>query len=673
MMKKIICLALALLMVLAVFTSCSKDEDTVGNITDEASRSTKSINLWVVTESETMASVSALAIAGLDPLAKEEDLTEEEKAQLAALSDEQKDALSQMLAVSKAINKITKSKLKTQVSIKYLTESEYYTKLEQSFADYDKAVEEAKAAAKAEREALKNGETLAEETEATDETVVNEHGIPELKYPTAAPYQADVFWIGNYEKYRQYADNEWLISLDDKLAESAMQITNYVSQIVTDATRYDGAVYALPNNAAIGEYTYLCVDESEMEALGFNPATATSIYDEYFYNFLSEMRKKFDTTGVYPLYTDNADGKLDLSLVHYWNYDLDSVAGDCLLDPTRFSLYGGVLSNVKEDGSLMTRGDEVSYGNLLSSTVYMEHYLARKAEYESAGYVTNDPNAKAAACVVTGGWDLKAEYEAKGYKVITMVNPRATTDTIYSSMFAIGKSTVDENRAMEVITYLNTNAEVRNLLQHGIENTNYTLSSVVKEVNGVDVEYYYAQETENNLYKMDVRKTGNVFIAYPASAEGIDEIAYSKNQNLDATMYPTLGMYFNLVDYKLDTKSVRIINAVSARVDVYLQKLVSGEVGIMNGGTELKYNEAIVYFARYKARNLSDAQMAALLLEITNNDMTYVEGGETKTFTQEELVSAINCMKTKTIDEKKDAVQSPNALYSNWLSMGGFK
>ena len=93
MMKKIICLALALLMVLAVFTSCSKDEDTVGNITDEASRSTKSINLWVVTESETMASVSDLAIAGLDPLAKEEDLTEEEKAEQAQLRQEYRDGI----------------------------------------------------------------------------------------------------------------------------------------------------------------------------------------------------------------------------------------------------------------------------------------------------------------------------------------------------------------------------------------------------------------------------------------------------------------------------------------------------------------------------------------------------------------------------------------------------
>ena len=265
MLKKIICLALALLMVVGVLSSCSKDKDAVEEITEEASRLTTTLNMWVITESDVIASVSDLAIEGLDPEEDESNLTDEEKAKLAALSAEQKEALSQLLSINKAINKITKLKFKTKLNVKYLTEDQYYEKVEKAFVDHKAALEEQERKKREEREAIKRGEAVAKPEEVKkDETVLNEYGIPELKYPEAADYQVDILFIGNEVKYRQYITNDWLVSLDEKIENSAMEIKYNVNSIFLEAAKYNGISYAIPNNEAIGEYTYLCVKESEI-------------------------------------------------------------------------------------------------------------------------------------------------------------------------------------------------------------------------------------------------------------------------------------------------------------------------------------------------------------------------------------------------------------------------
>jgi predicted Zn-dependent peptidase len=65
--------------------------------------------------------------------------------------------------------------------------------------------------------------------------------------------------------------------------------------------------------------------------------------------------------------------------------------------------------------------------------------------------------------------------------------------------------------------------------------------------------------------------------------------------------------------------------------------------------------------------------MAAFLLSKTNNDMTYTEGGVAKTFTQAELAAALDCMANKMLSSNENALQSPNALYNNWVANSGVR
>lgn len=659
MMKKIICMVLALVMVLAVLTSCGKDEDAIENINEEASRLTTSLNLWIITESPLVAFASQKIEEGWNP----DKLTDEQENAIQTWKVEEREALRQVHDVVQAINKITKQKFKTELNIKYVLEADYYTKVEKAFADHNVAIEEEKAAKKAEREALKNGETIAEETQAAGETEINEYGIPELKYPDAANYQVDILFVGNNEKYRQYVEQELLTDLTDDLTENAMQLSYYVNSLFMDAAAYATRVYGVPNSRPVGEYTYLCVKTSEMEKYGYNLADFSeySIYNNKFYEFLGNVKQDIDK----PIYTDNAGGALDLSMVHYWNYDLDSVAGDCLLSPGTFSVFGSIFDNYiiskDEQGnvvtSLTTRGSELKNMSLLTDNTFMNQYLARKLEYEES-YVTTDNKQDAAVCVVKGGWELGQQYAAEGYQVLMMENPRATNADVYNSMFAIGVNSVEPSRSLEIITYINTNAEFRNLLQHGIEDVNYIKHTTDADENGNSM--VYVTETENNLYKMDIYKTGNAFLAYPTSVAQAYEWEYGKFQNLDAAMYPTLGMSLDLTTFKINEKYVRIMDAVSARVGNYLFSCDSATVKKLYsdnfGGGQSK----------------TDEQFADLLLSITGNDMTYVVGGETKTFTRDELIAAITYNKSQTFDSVEGKEYSPYELYINWRNVNGF-
>lgn len=79
---------------------------------------------------------------------------------------------------------------------------------------------------------------------------------------------------------------------------------------------------------------------------------------------------------------------------------------------------------------------------------------------------------------------------------------------------------------MEVITYLNTNIELRNLIQYGVENVNYEL----------DLETG-ALRRLNRDYMMDLYKTGNVYMAYPEEGMPLDIWELSKKQNLVSGEY----------------------------------------------------------------------------------------------------------------------------------------
>lgn len=628
MAKRLICMLLATLMLLVVFTSCAGTGDAIDNAVDEASRYTSTLNLWVMADED------------MDP--------------------------EQAKAVNDAINKLTKKKFRTQLNIKYIAESEYYEAVEKAFVDYKAAMAEAK----------KNGTTLTS-TSTSEETILNEYGVPELKYPASHDAQVDILFIGDAEKYRTYAENEWIAPVDGLLEDTGVQLSYYVNKALLTSAKYKSQLWAIPNNSTIGNYTLLAVDEKLANEYLYTAedfkgsAGGVDIFGTDSMDFLSKIYTRLlagtDAEGIHPIYSDN--GKVELDLLHYWNFDVDSVNGACLQLPSAYSIFGSFYYGNSYQGATL------STENLLLNELYSE-MLADQVYVETAGkdtpeaeddFVTTDPSKKSAFRIVHGGYDEIAKLEEAGYTVLVAQAPRVTDESVFDSMFAIGNDSAAQVRAMEIITYINTNPDIRNLLQYGIVDENYTLESV--EIDGA--EYFWAKETETNGYKMDLRKTGNVFVAYPDAAEKVLDWEYGKAQNLQAVTYPTLGLYLNLVDYKLDFSSIRIMNAVSAKfkTNVLDQFASRADVeGFFNGDNDPTNKDCPKDFGTADA-----AGFAQFLLDKIGEPVTYVENGATVTVDAAALAKAINCMSNTTLLNGKDALQSPGALYLDWISSSGIK
>lgn len=664
MMKRIISLMLALLTVVMLLASCGSDDDALEGITDDASRYTTTLNMWVIAGNALIAEAGQKVREGYVPedvpadnLPADAVLTAKQQT-VATWSPELREAFLQVYGVQEAVNKITKAKFKTQLNLVYVTEDQYYEKLEAAFVEHEKV--------------LATDTTPSTNEEVVEEETVIIDGIPQLKYPEIEDYMVDVFFMNGFERYRQYVKNKWVSDkgLDTLLESSATEISKYVNKIFLDGVKSTGMTYAIPNYHVIGEYTYLMVDNALLNDYSYTPESflTSSIYDENCKTFLKYIYEERQAgENIYPIYTNNIDpatNKVDLAFspVHYWSYDLDSVAGACQVQGDEFALFGGMYSNTD------AWGKKVSYDNLLANSNYMTNLATKKYYENTEGFVTTDPNAKAAVHVVNGGWELREEYIAKGYTPLIMQSPRATTETIFESMFAVGGYSEQPERAMEVITYLNTNANLRNTIQYGVQDVNYTLHKI-SEGEGQDyTEYTYIIPTEENVYEMDLLKTGNIFIAYPmfdvtdpeqVTIEDIKaKTLYLQNQNLEATTTPTMCVWFNTADgkYAWDEESIRVLNVVSARLGEYLNVLKT---------------EADINGIYNSAKNLPSKAMATYILGLlSGSDLTYTYKGETKTVTAASLEAALNRMTDKQLaqDTGDDQNESPYAFYEDWFA-----
>ncbi len=690
MNKKLICLTLSILMLLAcVFTSCStakKDSAEEGEATVD--NSAKTIVMWVITEDET------------DDTAKE--------------------------LVNEAFTKITKAKFKTNVIIKYCTEDEYYEKLEEAIETAQHDIEMQEKAAKELRKYLKlhkgekdnaeltkdfyieypeyakyaaveeeeDGDEAPEETE--EETVINDWGIAEIKYPDPKENQVDIFYLSGYDKYLQYYNSEWLAHLGEELSTSSKKLNDYISTSLLNGVQIEGGVYAIPNNVPIGEYTYMMIDKSlfdmyyqKIDKVGsvldlntflndvhnYNLSTGKtaedegyvvplassyeeclkmlcwywdltytdqSVYETYFdettgRNYVAKKQyevqvESTDAEGnvttktsivvtnsvvADKLYKTNDDGKFvdkDGNVLDY-RYETDAEgswvfnskkneyeyksneAGLYLVDgdghtvtaendlrvidedaETKMDADGNarptyhysfnedadfsILGTMMKDASKRSRGSiNLGFNALFTNTEYHDLYATLK-DYEYKEYYGEvKAGQSAAVSFMKGDARIKQDYEKNGvyvdengkeYYVVIAEYPEATEEELYGNMYAVYANSSYLSRAMEVVTYLNTNKELRDLFQYGVKGQHYELTEegTVKLLSN---EQY-------GVYRMDLEKTGNCFIATPPESMDADAWAYAKMQNNDSLINPLLGFDFNALtadsDYSLDVALV---------------------------------------------------------------------------------------------------------------------
>jgi hypothetical protein len=183
--------------------------------------------------------------------------------------------------------------------------------------------------------------------------------------------------------------------------------------------------------------------------------------------------------------------------------------------------------------------------------------MRKMVELEEKGYFTADPSTdEFGVAVIKGDYATRFSYE-ENYYINILRHPEFTDENIFSSGFAVSTHSKNLARSMEVISALNTRAELRNILGYGIENVHY-------EIN--DDGYLHRL---NNDYIMNLADTGNIFIAYEEETMPKDAWKNGRLQNNEARVSPITGLVsvWSTIDTTI-TEAISTLNAeYKARLD----------------------------------------------------------------------------------------------------------
>jgi len=536
MKKRLLCMFLCLVMMLSVvLTACGKktDKDAEENISDAASETAMTLTMWVVSEEKVSDATAAM--------------------------------------VSEALNAITKAKFKTQLVLKYFTEDEYEARLTETIKAYE--------AEKATQTTAPKDTATGSETEKVtatapieDETETNEYGMSIIKYPELVRNQVDIIYIAGEDMYLDFIENNWLAQLDVELTSASKKINEFVASTLMDSVKYNGKTFAVPNNRPIGEYTFMMLNKELMDKYGqqgyINTNQIDGFYDDEIFSFLNLINavENKESDKVVPLDT-TFEECLEL-LAYYWAFDPYTYE-----QLEKFSIFGHHYKTEEE----LSRGSvSLGFGSLFADDEFIADYMKlRDMDFKGMFGDAKAEKKQAAITFMEGDYSVLMEYEAKGYYTaddgqkyypIVAKYPTASTEDIFGNMFGVYTGTRSLARSMEIVTYLNTNADFRNILQYGVENVNYTLET---DVNGkVTLSY-----TKNNDYHMDVFATGNVFIAYQDPNISGDVWTAGKIQNRYSLVDPVLG--FDFVEFSKTTAKAPAAVSIPSKIG-YLMESYAG-------------------------------------------------------------------------------------------------
>ena len=513
MNKKIICFLLCMVMLLGTLVGCSSEttDEALDNIDKEASENAVTLAMYLLCE---------------------EEVSKEQEAK-----------------IEEAVNKITKSKFRTKLDLYFYTADKYYEALEASF----------EARLKAEEEGLIQEPNPDEKVE--DETFKDELGVSQIKYPTIDGFQVDIFYVGGYEKFSKYMEEEKFSRLDDELTSASKILTDCITPSLLNYMKsMNGGTYALPTNTGVGEYTYLLLNKDVLAKTRYNTtaglAQFTSLTCNATKSVISQVTSEYKE--YVPLYSCLGENGLPVTGIKYWGVDENGVMTQ------QFSALASSYS------STAVHGTEGAYmytiGSVFANQDFVNQVKTLKT-YKMNGYFGTEQDledGKVAIAYMKGSADIPAKY-ADNYEAVVIENPVLNTEDVYSNMFAVSSYTSSVARSMQVLCYLNTNVEFRNLLLYGIEGENYQLvdSDDYTQKNG---DPYKVVKRLNNSYMMDVNKTGNTLNAYVLEGEDPTLNEYKAIQNNSIKISLTMGFHFECFEKVVDPELLGQLRELSEKV-----------------------------------------------------------------------------------------------------------
>ena len=333
----------------------------------------------------------------------------------------------------------------------------------------------------------------------------------------------------------------------------------------------NNGTYAIPTNTAIGEYTYLLLNKEALDDFDYDTDAGlgqfTGITSETAQDFLADVQayklsgdEKTDKY-THALYSELDEIALASSGIYYWGIDDEG---------NLTNSFSALASNINSGAAY---GNSKSYMENITSvldTKFADQLKIVKG-YQSNGYYGTEDEFKAgkvAMACVTGGAEIPSQY-AEHYEAVVIGTPTLNTMDLYENLFAVSSYTANTSRSMEILTYLNTNEDLRNLLQYGIVEEDYRLVDskyTDEEGNPYKVVELLKNDDGGYDYVMDINKTGNTLIAYCTEDQNPAIRDFIKEQNIDSVASITMGYRLDYKDLNVDMDALNEVKALSATV-----------------------------------------------------------------------------------------------------------
>jgi len=311
-------------------------------------------------------------------------------------------------------------------------------------------------------------------------------------------------------------------------------------------------LYALPSNGIPSSYEYLLINKELFDKGNFDIDDVVANYDDQDISSISDyllmLAEQEKATGVRPLYNVTDMGLYSLTGNH-------SVLAQYVHNSNAAPRNGAHPNNI------------LQVENVKKTLTLFNSITEAGGSYPTHTYDV-DFSQKFGACYVSGDsaiYDASREtgtYTVDGteYYVVLSGEPYFDSADITDNMWVVSSSTSDGARAMEILTLLNTNEQARNILLYGAENLSY----YTDEDTGIVTRYtdtpapvsYYTKDGEKIFnpdgsfavdiskhprhtwtdgkaydvicnYKMDLERTGNVYLAWPNSEMTEEELRLS--------------------------------------------------------------------------------------------------------------------------------------------------
>ena len=525
--------------------------------------------------------------------------------------------------VELALNRILFYRLGVILKLEMVTESEYDKLIEEKFAEME--------AYQLEKKNNKNNNTSSAssdgESDASAEEIMTGDRILDLleegeEIPLDKP-RLDIFLVRGYDNYYNLATSGQLAALDEKLVNEAKALKSSIHSTLFTAAKVANKTYGVPVNNAIGEYTYLAFDSELLSKYGYDANTLKSVED--LQDYLKVIKE--NEPNVVPL--KSAKEPVDLNF----------------------------LSNPGFP-ALVYNGEVI---NAYNNTAF-KNFFAMLARYQTLGYLgdslgeTEESDDARYAVRIEGGnidtIDARLADTGYDYEYSLYSAPVATNETTIDNIFCVSKYVVSNELTdvMEIVTEINTDAQLMNLLTYGVLNENYVLN----DDNQV--------ERLNDSYIINPNYVGNCFITHTLKGENPDKWNNDIKQNQDAIVSPSLGFTSSLtkftykdtvettnpdnpeetitteVDVEIyEPDYLTILNSV---VDEYYPKLLNGTAvefdydKLLNQATD----EITLSFTEKLNKNYEDNFLKPMFAERMRDRVTATKGAAIRKEVEEEVI-----------------------------------